>query len=97
MGELIDRDHVAEVLRANPEGALEELEAEGYRVVRAGMVPRLDALDEVERMLDRLGGILGAIHDSRKTGEAAWQIQQLRKLALLVLGIDRDDVDEVTG
>jgi hypothetical protein len=92
---LIDREYVAQILRDNRgQEALEALEAEGYEVVRAGLVPQLDALDDAERMLDCLGEISGAIHDPGKARHAATQIRQLRELALLVLRIDRDDVDD---
>jgi hypothetical protein len=94
---LIDREHVIEILSGTNAGfsdPLEALETEGYQVVRAGLVPRIDALDDAEQMLDRLGSIIGAIHDPRKARDAATQIRQLRELALLVLRIDRDDVDE---
>ena len=45
---MIDRDRVIEILD-NADGggaALDALEEAGYRVVRAGMVPQLDALDD---------------------------------------------------
>lgn len=95
---MIDRGHVIEIIEEglrNSGDPLEALESEGYRVVRAGMVPHLDALDEAEQMLTRLWHISGAIHSPQEAGEAATQIRQLRELALMVLGIDRTDVDEL--
>lgn len=96
---MIDRERVVEILQRTHEGAdpLEALEEAGYAVVRAGMVPRLDALDEAEQMLTRLWHISGQIHSPGKAGDAATQIRQLRELALMVLGIDRADVDDPQG
>jgi NAD(P)-dependent dehydrogenase (short-subunit alcohol dehydrogenase family) len=93
---MIDRDRVAVILGQSGGGyeALERLEAAGYRVVRAGLVPRLDALDESEQMLRQLANIADHIHNRSDIGRAADQIRALRNLALVVLGIDRDDVDE---
>jgi len=90
---MIDRDHVADLIGPDGYARLEALEEDGYRVVRAGMVPRLDALDEAEQMLVQLSRIGGAIHSPSGTDNAARQIGQLRELALRVLGINRADVD----
>jgi hypothetical protein len=98
---MIDRDRVADIIHAGNQNAggheiLERLETAGYRVVREGMVPQIEDLDATQWMLGAAqplaGRLAGAAHDVRKASET---VTLLRDLALVVLRIDRDDVDQV--
>jgi hypothetical protein len=100
---MINRDSVARIIQLGNEQfsgdeILTKLENEGYRVVRAGMVPKLDDLDDVAAVLGRLGINGGQVQHNRCAAhEAALTIRQLRDLALAVLRIDREDVDYNDG
>lgn len=99
---MIDRDRVADIIHAGNQNAggheiLGRLETAGYRVVREGMVPRIEDLDATQWMLNAAQSAIQKLtspHDARKASE---QIAALRDLALVVLRIDRDDVDRVDG
>lgn len=97
---MIDRDRVAQIIGQDNScigghQLLDHLEAEGYRVVRAGMVPKFDDLDSISMMLEVLAQRVDG--HSAEANQADLTLRTLRDLALLVLRIDRDDVDQTGG
>lgn len=99
---MISRDAVAVILgrghsMVDGHEILGNLEEAGYRVVRAGMVPQFDDLDDVAAMLSRLGSWGGQVqHNSIRARDASTTIRQLRDLAVLVLRIDPDAIDQTS-
>jgi hypothetical protein len=100
---VINRDRVAGIIGAgNPTTSghdlLTRLEDAGYRVVRAGLVPRFDDLDDISRVMDDVGRFSGhVLNTSGEAKQAALTIRHLRDLALMVLRIERTDVDKTDG
>jgi hypothetical protein len=100
---VINRERVGELLADGNasftgEQLLTRLEDNGYRVVRAGMVPMLDDLETVANMLHarpqvRTGGVM----QRRDAVAAAELLDELRSWAIVLLRLDPDDVDDVDG
>ncbi len=95
---MIDREKVAALLYGGgvpPESGqelLERLEAAGYRVVRAGMVPDFAPLDSVQRRFRQLPAGAGCIdHSLARTVSDA--VLAASAQSMVILGIDPSDVD----
>lgn len=95
---MIDRERVARILGDGVLdtglGFLDSLEASGYRVVPAGLVPQFDDLSEVADILNRLGNWTNATHQPQQAKSAAILIRQLRDLACLVLRVDMESRED---
>lgn len=95
---MTNRDEIAAHLSSSTPAdgyqVLEVLETHGYRVVPAGLVPQFEDLDTVTRLLKVLGDVGGRIHNPVKCREAANQLEWLRDLAILVLRIDPDAMEQ---
>jgi hypothetical protein len=98
---MINRDEITAYLDRTAslggDRQLEELETHGYRVVPAGLVPQFEDLDTVTRLLKVLGDVGGRIHNPVKCREAANQLEWLRDLAMLVLRIDPDAMEDASN
>lgn len=78
------------------EGVVHALEVGGYRIVRAGMVPQLDALEHTVQVLNGVASldvdaVIADAADARNT------VRSLAELAIVVLGLDPADRDETDG
>lgn len=77
------------------EGVVHALEVGGYRIVRAGMVPRLDELKHTAEILQSLSPRLEKFTPGVATSVVT--LKWLIELSTVTLGLDLDDVDETDG